>query len=259
MDERLQKIMAQAGLGSRRSCEEYITAGRVTVNGKVAVLGQKADPEQDKIAVDGQLLKARQPMVYVALYKPRGVLSDVDPDDVRPTVRDLIPLQGHMFSVGRLDFDSEGLILLTNDGELANKLTHPRYGHEKEYRVWVSRQPDNEQLEALRHGIVLEDGYRTRPAKVIVENTDGKGGVLRITLREGRKRQIREMGTRIGLPVTRLMRVRIGTLLLGVLKPREWRYLTRAEIRALQASVEENLVLNKKRTHSGAPVIKRRY
>jgi 16S rRNA U516 pseudouridylate synthase RsuA-like enzyme len=130
MEERLQKILAQSGLGSRRSCEEIISAGRVTVNGQVAHLGMKADPARDRIVVDGQPLKASQPLVYVALYKPRGVLSTVAAPDPRPTVRDLVPVLETIYPVGRLDVESEGLILLTNDGELANRITHPRYGHE---------------------------------------------------------------------------------------------------------------------------------
>jgi 23S rRNA pseudouridine2605 synthase len=143
-------------------------------------------------------------------------------------------LSGTLYPVGRLDVESEGLILLTNDGELANRLTHPRYGHEKEYRVLIARHPDKEQLEAFRHGIVLEDGHRTLPAVVNFESGFGKGAWLRITLREGRKRQIREMCALVGLPVVRILRIRIGTLLLGSLKPREWRLLTDKEVAELK-------------------------
>src|SRR5512136_1516345 len=146
MEERLQKIMAQAGLGSRRSCEELIAAGRVTVNGKVAILGSKADPAVDRILVDHQPLKTPETLVYIAVYKPRGVLSTVSDPDPRPTVRQLVELPGTFYPVGRLDVDSEGLVLLTNDGDLANRLTHPRYGHEKEYRVLLARHPDEKQL-----------------------------------------------------------------------------------------------------------------
>ncbi len=233
-EERLQKILAKAGFGSRRSCEEIISAGRVRVNDKVAILGTKADPETDSITVDRQAIPKLERKIYIALHKPRGVLSDVDPKDPRPTVLGLVPVSAHLFAVGRLDLDSEGLILLTNDGELANRLTHPRYGHEKEYRVLVAGKPDNEQLAALRRGIVLEDGYRTAPAQVTVESEAGKGTWVRFILREGRKRQIREMGSRIGLPVSRIIRVRIGTLLLGNLKAGEWRYLTLKEIDGLK-------------------------
>ena len=232
--ERLQKIMAQAGLGSRRSCEQIIAAGRVTVNGKVAVLGDKADPLRDRIEVDQRPISGPEPLTYIAIYKPRGAISAVTSPDPRPTVRELVPVPGNIYPVGRLDVDSEGLILLTNDGELANLLTHPRYEHEKEYRVLVARRPDEEQLETWRRGVVLEDGYRTAPARVYVERHSGKGAWLRVILKEGRKRQIRETGSLIGLPVVKIIRVRIATLELGDLKPRQWRYITKDEIAALK-------------------------
>ncbi len=232
--ERLQKILARAGLGSRRACEELINSGRVRVNGEIAKLGDKADPEKDHILFDGQPITPPQPLTYVALYKPRGVLSSVTANDPRPTVLDLVDVPGRIYPVGRLDVDSEGLILLTNDGELANRLTHPRYGHEKEYRVLVARQPDKKQLEVWQRGVVLSDGYRTAPAKVRFASTTGKGAWLHVTLREGRKRQIRETGSQIGLPVVKIVRVRIGTLRLGSLKPRQWRYLTPKEIDKLK-------------------------
>jgi 23S rRNA pseudouridine2605 synthase len=238
-EERLQKILARAGLGSRRACEDLIAAGRVYVNGKMATLGMKADPEGDRIEVDGRPIQAREPLTYVALYKPRGVISAVKSPDPRPTVRDLVPLAGRLYPVGRLDVDSEGLILMTNDGNLANRLTHPRYGHEKEYRILVARHPDEKQLETWRRGVVLEDGYRTAPAQVRVESLSGKGAWLRMILREGRKRQIRETGKQIGLPVVKIIRVRIGSLLLGSLKPREWRYLTPAEVAALKGQSDK--------------------
>lgn len=238
MEERLQKILARAGFGSRRACEELIRMGRVTVNGQVATLGSKADPQRDRILVDGQPISASQPRVYIALHKPRGVLSTVSTTDPRPTVIDLVDYPGRLFPVGRLDVDSEGLILLTNDGELANRLTHPRYGHEKEYRVLVARRPDEKQLEAWRHGVVLEDGHRTAPAQVYYEAPAGKGAWLRVIMREGRKRQIREVGETIGLPVLRIIRVRIGSLQLGSLKPRQWRFLTPQEVAALRRTPE---------------------
>ncbi len=238
MEERIQKLMAQAGLGSRRACEEVIAAGRVTVNGKAVKLGDKADPQRDRIVVDGQPLKLAEEHVYIALYKPRGVLSTVSAPDPRPTVRDLVDLPGHFYPVGRLDVDSEGLILLTDDGELANRLTHPRYGHEKEYRVLVARRPDEAQLETWRRGVVLEDGYRTAPADVRVVEPYGKGAWLRVVLREGRKRQIRETGAQIGLPVVKIIRVRIGSLYLGGLRPREWRHLTQGEVAGLKGEAE---------------------
>lgn len=239
MEERVQKILAQAGFGSRRSCEELISGGRVKVNGKVIHLGDKADASRDTISLDNSPIPRRQTFVYVALHKPREVLSDVDPKDDRTTVRDLVPVAGHLFSVGRLDYDSEGLILLTNDGDLANKLTHPRYGHEKEYRVLLDNRPDEEQLATWRRGIVLEDGHKTAPAKVSVEGLAGKGAWLKVVLREGRKRQIREMAKLTGLHVSRIIRVRIGRLLLGDLKPGEWRHLTREEVLKLRSIKEE--------------------
>jgi 23S rRNA pseudouridine2605 synthase len=234
MEERIQKILARAGLGSRRACEEYIAAGRVRVNGQVAVLGDKADSQRDKIQLDGKPVQVAEPLVYIALYKPRGVLSAVTSPDPRPTVLDLVDVPERVYPVGRLDADSEGLILLTNDGDLANRLTHPRYGHEKEYRVLVARRPDEEQLATWRRGVVLEDGFHTSPADVKVDAPAGKGAWLRVVMREGRKRQIRETGTQIGLPVVRILRVRIGTLQLGNLKPREWRHLTPEEAAGLK-------------------------
>ncbi len=177
---------------------------------------------------------AGEALVYIALYKPRGVLSAASSPDSRQTVRDLVPESGRLYPVGRLDFDSEGLILLTNDGELANQLTHPRYGHEKEYRVLVARQPDEEQLATWRRGVVLEDDYRTLPAQVRVEALAGKGAWLRVIMREGRKRQIREVGMRLGLPVVKIIRIRIGTCTLGNLKPRDWRHLTPQEVAELR-------------------------
>jgi 23S rRNA pseudouridine2605 synthase len=234
MEERLQKILARAGYGSRRSCEELISAGRVRVNGQAVGLGDKANASTDKITVDGRPVKEAEPLVYVALYKPRGVISTVSDPDLRPAVRDLVPVPGTLYPVGRLDFDSEGLVLMTNDGELANRLTHPRYEHEKEYRVLVAKHPDQEQLKLWRRGLVLEDGFRTGPADVYVVSKQGKGAWLDVTLKEGHKRQIREMGIQTGLPVVRIVRVRIGELHLGSLKPKEWRHLTTQEVAALR-------------------------
>jgi 23S rRNA pseudouridine2605 synthase len=242
--ERLQKILAQAGHGSRRSCEAYIEAGRVRVNGQVAKLGQKADVTKDKITLDGKPVAANVEQVYIALHKPRNVLSTVapEPGDNRKTVSDLVDVPDRVYPVGRLDFDSEGLILMTNDGDLANKLTHPRYGHEKEYKVLLARRPDDKQLQAWQRGVVLEDGYRTAPAQVRFSSTSGKGAWVQVIMGEGRKRQIREIGFLLGLPVVRILRTRIGTLRLGNLKPRQWRYLTKQEINELR-----NLTSGKKK------------
>lgn len=234
MEERLQKILAQAGYGSRRACEELIKAGWVNVNGKVATIGSKADSATDRILVDRQPIKTPERLMYIALYKPRGVVSAVTSPDPRATVRSLVPLPGTLYPVGRLDVDSEGLILLTNDGELANRLTHPRFGHEKEYRVLVARRPDPEQLATWRRGVVLEEGYRTAPADVYIEATKGKGAWLRIVMQEGRKRQIREIGSLLGLPVVKIIRVRIGNLQIGLLKAGQWRELTAQEVDALR-------------------------
>jgi len=236
MPERLQKILAQAGYGSRRACEDFISAGRVRVNGKLAELGQKADPTVDKITVDGKPIAAAESLIYVALYKPRNVLSTVEnePGDDRKTVRDLIELPGHIFPVGRLDYESEGLILMTNDGDLANRLTHPRYGHQKEYRVLLARRPDRDQMEAWGRGVVLEDGYRTQPADVRYETGQGKGAWVRVVMGEGRKRQIREICKQLGLPIVRILRIRIGTLSIGTLKSRQWRFLSNNEINELK-------------------------
>lgn len=236
MEERLQKILARSGYGSRRACEELIVSGRVKINGLVAKLGEKADPENDQIMVDNQTIAIKQNLVYIALYKPRGVLSTTHSPDRRTTVSDLIDDTNRVYPVGRLDFDSEGLILLTNDGELANRITHPRYGHEKEYRVLVSKRPDENQINTWRRGVVLDDGYRTSPAQVIFESPHGKGAWLRVILREGRKRQIRQIGATLGLPVVKIIRVRIGNIHIGSLKPRQWRYLSENEIKILKAS-----------------------
>jgi len=241
MEERLQKILAQAGHGSRRSCEQLIIAGRVRVNGQVAKLGQKADVANDKITLDGKPVAANVEYVYVALHKPRNVLSTVtaEPGDNRKTIRDLVDVPERLYPVGRLDFDSEGLILMTNDGDLANKLTHPRYGHEKEYKVLLARRPDDKQLQAWARGVVLEDGHRTAPAQVRFESTSGKGAWIRVIMGEGRKRQIREIGFLLGLPVVRILRIRIGTLRLDKLKPRQWRYLTAQEVAELRKLVSK--------------------
>jgi 23S rRNA pseudouridine2605 synthase len=238
MKERLQKILARAGYGSRRACEEIILAGRVRVNGETAKIGGKADAAKDKIVVDGKPVSAPVGYMYVALHKPRNVLSTVEaePNDNRLTVSDLVDVPERLYPVGRLDFDSEGLVLMTNDGELTNKLTHPRYGHTKEYKVLLARRPDDRQLLTWSRGVVLEDGHKTAPAQVRFEATAGKGAWVRVIMGEGRKRQIREIGSLLGLPVVRIVRVRIGTLQLGKLKPRQWRYLTAEEVAELKKS-----------------------
>jgi 23S rRNA pseudouridine2605 synthase len=238
-EERVQKILARAGIASRRASEKIILEGRVTVNGQVIKLGDKADANQDKIKVDGRLISLPETFTYIALYKPRNVLSTTKRERDIKTVLDLIPNTGRIYPVGRLDFESEGLILLTNDGELTNRLTHPRYGHEKEYRVLVAQHPDEEQLSIWRNGVVLEDGYRTAPANVYIERLKGKGAWLRVIIKEGRKRQIREIAKQIGLPIVKLIRIRIDTLHLGNLKPGEWKPLTEKEIQTLKGEGEK--------------------
>jgi 23S rRNA pseudouridine2605 synthase len=234
MQERLQKIMARAGLGSRRRNEALIDAGRVRVNGRVARLGEKADPEVDRIEVDGRPLEMGK-TIYVKMYKPRGVLSSTE-DELnrgRQTVRDVVGLKGHLYPVGRLDKQSEGLMLLTNDGRLTHRLTHPRYGHEKEYLVIVEGRITSATLDLWRAGVIL-DGRKTAPAQVEVAQQHKDSTWLRVTMHEGRKRQIRRVAASLGHPVSRLIRRRIGPIELGELKPGEWRHLTQGEIASLQ-------------------------
>lgn len=239
-EERLQKVLSRYGFGSRRDCEKIISAGRVRVNNQIVKLGDKADPDRDIISVDGNVIKGEaQKLTYIAFHKPRKTLSDIKKPDDRKVITDFVKLDDYLFIVGRLDYDSEGLILLTNDGEAANKLTHPRYEHEKEYHVELSRPPDKDQVNIWRKGVVMEDGYKTLPAKVDFLPLDKSKRWLRIILREGKKRQIREMGERIGLPIRRIIRKRIGPLELGSLKPGEWRYLSECEISTLRKSIRQ--------------------
>jgi pseudouridine synthase len=242
MEERLQKLMAQAGLGSRRENEKLIAAGKVKVNGRLAKLGDKANPEKDRVEVNGRLLKLRGnqgKLIYIALNKPKGVISSLDDElqQGRRTIRDLIPLPGHLYPVGRLDKQSIGLILMTNDGNLAHKLTHPRYGHEKSYRVTVSGKIDDDTLEQWRRGIYL-DNRRTAAANIKIINQGANFTLLEIIMREGRKRQIRRVANILGFPVTHLVRETIGPLKLGTLKPGEWRHLSRGEISTLKKAVQ---------------------
>ena len=237
MENRLQKILAQAGYGSRRSCEVLISEGRVSVNGKTASLGDKADQEQDQISVDGVLVSSPEKIQYIMLHKPKGVLSTVSAPDQRPTVRSLIDQSGHLYPVGRLDLNSEGLILMTNDGVLTHQLTHPSFEHEKEYRVLVYPQPSEEQLNIWRKGMTLEDRSRTQPAQAWIEHKDPAGAWMRVILKEGKNRQLRRMAESTGLTVKRLIRVRIGNLDLGDLLPGDWRELTGKEIKHLQSLI----------------------
>jgi pseudouridine synthase len=237
MEDRLQKLMARAGLGSRRTCEDLIEQGRVTVNGKRATLGQKADPDRDHIAVDGEPLESPERFIYIILHKPRGVVSSLAAQGDRQTVRDLVRFPGRLYPVGRLDVDSEGLILLTNDGALTDYLTHPRYESEKEYRVLVRGEPRSDQLDAWRRGVVLE-GSRTAPAVVEREGRTHGSTWLRVVMHEGRKHQIRDIGSVLGLPVQRLIRVRMGGLALGELPLGQWRELRPDEVKLLRAPAQ---------------------
>ena len=233
--ERLQKILSKSGYGSRRDCEKIIAEGRVTVNNELSKLGDKADYTTDVVRVDNKIIsKPETSTIYLAFYKPRKVLSEIKKLDDRPVITDFIPLDDYFFIVGRLDFDSEGLLLLTNDGEIANRLTHPRYEHEKEYHVQVSKVPDQDQLNTWRKGVVIEGGHRTLPARVEILQQDKTGKWLRVIMKEGKKRQIREVGFSIGLPVKRIIRRRIGPVEAGRLKPGEWRPLTPQEMRSLK-------------------------
>jgi 23S rRNA pseudouridine2605 synthase len=235
-EERIQKLLAQAGYGSRRACEDFIAEQRVTVNGQIVELGAKADPIRDVIKVDGKRVHFDSKKIYVALNKPLGVVTTTADEFGRRTVRDLIPLEGHLYPVGRLDADSEGLVLLTNDGDLANALTHPRYEHEKEYRVLVEGEPSASTLKAWRHGVLLEE-QMTAPAKVDIVDA-GRGQTwLRVIMHEGRKRQIREVAGMLGYPVKYLQRVRIGPIRLTTLKVGEWRHLSASEVKLLQGLI----------------------
>jgi 23S rRNA pseudouridine2605 synthase len=231
--ERLQKVLAAAGLGSRRRCEELILAGRVEVERRVvATLGAKADPQQQEIRVDGVSLP-RPRLVYFLVNKPVGVVSTNNDPSGRPRVVDLIPYPGRLFTVGRLDMSSEGLILVTNDGELANRLTHPRYGVEKTYQVEVAGMLDRKELEKLRQGVHLAEGFaRVVSAKVIRQYK--QSSLLEIVLNEGRNREIRRLLARVGHKVQRLKRVAIGPLRLADLPVGHVRPLARDEVRRLK-------------------------
>lgn len=238
MEERVQKLMAQAGVGSRRACEALIAQGRVRVNGAVVSVGAKADPETDTIEVDGERLKLdTQPRIYIALYKPYNVLSTTRArsDDNRKTVRDLVQVDGHLFMIGRLDAESEGLIVLTNDGTLTNRLTHPRYGHTKTYRVTVHGLPSAETIERWEKGVFLEEDGMTAPCRVRIAKGDRSLTTLEIVMTEGKKRQIRRVASALGHPVHRLTRTHIGKLGLGELRPGEWRNLTASDVQAMLA------------------------
>ncbi|MEE2674850.1 MAG: pseudouridine synthase [Myxococcota bacterium] len=233
---RLQKLLAEAGLGSRRGCEEFVRAGRVTVNGEVAKLGDSAQPGRDRVAVDGERL-AREPLTYWVAHKPAGVVTTVRDPQGRPTVMQLLPAgTPRVHPVGRLDYESTGLVLLTNDGDLTQALLHPSLGSEREYRVTVRGELDSRARKALEHGVVLEEG-RTAPAKIgrVVFDSGANTTNFSFTLAEGRNRQIRRSLLTLGRPVKKLVRVRMGPLRLGTLARGKARKLRRDEVAELHA------------------------
>ncbi len=235
MEERVHKIMAQANIASRRASEKIIEEGRVTVNGKVITVGDKADPATDIIMVDGKRIEVEQDNIYVAIHKPINVISTSEghSGDDRPTVREILPLEGHLFPVGRLDAESTGLIIMTNDGGMANRLTHPRYRHTKTYKVQVHGLPPKAVIDQWQNGVYLEDG-KTAPCLVRVKNGNPKITTLEIIMTEGKNRQIRRVASMLGYPVHHLTRVAIGRFHIGTLKPNAYKILTAAEVSMLK-------------------------
>ncbi|MDP2211419.1 MAG: pseudouridine synthase [Candidatus Aquicultor sp.] len=238
MEERLQKFMARAGAGSRRQCEKYITDGRVRVNGQVVTeLGTKVNPAIDRIELDDRVLSIKETRIYLALNKPPGFLTSVTDNFGRPTVIDLLGgISDRIFPVGRLDLDTEGLLLLTNDGELAFRLTHPRYKVKKRYVTEVEGHPADGDLAMLRQGIMLEDGI-TAPAEVTILNRTQHTSIVEITIHEGRKRQIRRMFQTVGYEVVMLKRIAIDSINLGDIPIGNCRHLTEMEIDKLYRAV----------------------
>lgn len=240
MEIRLQKLIASTGLSSRRKAEMLIASGRVSVNGKVVTeLGTKVDPSRDHVKVDGTHLTSVQPFVYLMLNKPKNVMSTLDDPGGRTTVKDFLRgVAVRVFPVGRLDFDSEGLMLLTNNGELAQALLHPRYHVPKTYLIKVKGVLDDEEIARLERGVRLDDGM-TSPAQVKKVRKVEANSWLEITIREGRKHQVKRMLDAVGHPVLKLLRIRMGPLSLGNLEPGEFRFLTDREANALRALSDE--------------------
>jgi pseudouridine synthase len=259
---RLQKILSSSGVASRRTAETLILQGRVTVNGRtVTELGTKADAEADDIRVDGRRVKRPQKRRYILLYKPRGYITSRSDPEHRRTVIDLLATGGvreYVYPVGRLDYDSEGLLLLTSDGDLAARLTHPRHGVEREYEVRVRGVPDDRELERLAKGVPLE-GRRTAPARVelqkVIDAEHGPQAVLRFVIHEGRNRQVRNMCDAIGHPVVRLRRVRIGPVRDEQMRPGEFRDLTPREVALLERTAGATAAAPRtaRAARSGAP------
>lgn len=235
--ERLQKVLARAGMGSRRTAENLIAEGRVTVGGEVAVLGRRVDPERDRIAVDGVAVSASGDIVTYLLNKPAGVVSTASDPQARETVVELVPDEPRVFPVGRLDVETEGLLVLTNDGDLAQRLTHPSHGVEKAYLAEVDGVPTRATLRRLREGVELDDGP-TAPAEAHLVQSRAGSAAVELVIHEGRNRQVRRMLDAVGHPVRRLVRTRIGPLTDPSLAPGSWRPLAYDEIRSLYAASE---------------------
>lgn len=232
MTERLQKILSARGVASRRAGEELIARGRVTVNGTPAALGDRADPETDEILVDGKPLPGAREFVYILLNKPRGYVTTLSDEKGRPNAAQLVAGCGQrVYPVGRLDMDSEGLLLFTNDGEFANRLMHPKEEVDKTYEVWVTEYTPGAEKRLLEP--ITLDGYTIRKPKVKLLKTQEDQAKLLVTIHEGRNRQVRRMCEKAGMRVTRLRRIREGNLSLGSLKPGAWRYLSEEEVRGL--------------------------
>lgn len=231
---RLQKYLADCGVASRRACEKLIEAGRVTVNGRIARLGEKADPARDAVLLDGRPIREETEKVYILLNKPRGTVTTARDTHGRSTVLDCLDgLRTRVFPVGRLDMDVEGVLFLTNDGELAHRLTHPSYEVEKVYQAWVRGQVSEETLRRFQQGITLEDGL-TAPARAEILRTRPNATLLQLTLHEGKKREVKRMCEAVGHPVESLRRIAFGNLRSGGLRPGEWRCLTPQELAALR-------------------------
>lgn len=241
MKIRLQKYMAQCGVASRRKCEEMIKSGQVTINGEVVRdMGVKIDPSHDRVFVNGKRISLEENYVYIMLNKPRGYITTVKDQYNRPTVMDLVKdISERIYPIGRLDYESEGLLLLTNDGNIAFHLTHPRHQIDKEYVVRVEGCPSSEDIDKLRNGIDI-GGFITSPAQVDLIRKNKQTSLIRITIKEGKNRQVRRMFDAIGHPVIYLKRIRIGNIKLGNLELGKWRHLTNRELEALKDLIMSN-------------------
>lgn len=241
MKIRLQKYMAQCGVASRRKCEEMIKSGQVTINGEVVRdMGVKIDPSHDRVFVNGKRISLEENYVYIMLNKPRGYITTVKDQYNRPTVMDLVKdISERIYPIGRLDYESEGLLLLTNDGNIAFHLTHPRHQIDKEYVVRVEGCPSSEDIDKLRNGIDI-GGFITSPAQVDLIRKNKQTSLIRITIKEGKNRQVRRMFDAIGHPVIYLKRIRICNIKLGNLELGKWRHLTNKELEALKDLIMSN-------------------